>query len=249
MLGVGRVAIVTGGTRGIGRAISESLASEGMRVVALYKRNHDAARDLAQEAKRRGWTITTIGGDLTREASRNNVVAAVHEAADEVHVVVHAAASGVHRPVAELTARHLGFTFETNVVSIQSLLAELVPKMAAGGRIVGLTSAGSTHTIHHYGAVGASKGALDALLRHWAWELAPRGIAVNLVCPGMVETGALDAFPDRDTRVAGAASRTPTGRLTTSEEVAALVRFLCTPEAAQIIGQTLTIDGGKTLPS
>ena len=119
--------------------------------------------------------------------------------------------------------------------------------MPAGGRVIGLTSAGARQAFPAYAAVGASKGALDALFRHYAVELAPRGIAVNLVCPGAVRTRALDAIPDTEQRIAAAEAGTPTGRLTTCEEVAKVVLFLCSDGASQIIGQTIVIDGGRAV--
>ena len=90
---------------------------------------------------------------------------------------------------------------------------------------------------------------MESLFRHYAHEWAPQGIAVNLVCPGLVLTDAVEAFPDKETRTQKTIDVTPTGRLTTPDDVAKLVSFLCSPVAGQIIGQTITIDGGKTLIS
>jgi enoyl-[acyl-carrier protein] reductase III len=162
---------------------------------------------------------------------------------------VHSAASGVHRSAAELSVKHLSWTFEINVYAIHHLLQSLLERVPEGGRIIGITSSGGTRVIPYYSAVGASKGALESLFRHYASELAPRKIAVNLVCPGLVLTDAVEAFPDKETRLDKTIQATPTGRLTTPEDVAGLVSFLCSPAAAQIIGQTLVIDGGKTLSS
>lgn len=244
-----RVAVVTGGTRGIGREVSLALAAEGYAVFALYARDRQAAGELEEEARSRSLDVRTLRGNLAKEEARRRSIDAVLEAAEAVHVVVHAAATGVHRPAGELTAKHLRWTWETNVLALHALLVELLPRMPAGGRIIGLTSTGAARTVPDYGAVGSSKGALDALLRHYAVELAPRGIAVNLVCPGAVLTRALDAMPDKDERIAEARRRTPTGRLTTAREVARLILFLCSDDAAQIVGQTLVMDGGKSLPA
>lgn len=242
-----RVAIVTGGTRGIGRAVSWRLALQGMRVLAPYARNRRAAAELEAAADKAGLEIRGIRGDLSREAALAATVETLLDEAEAVDIVVHAAATGVHRPAEELSLKHLRWTFETNVLALHALLLALLPRMSAGGRIIGLTSAGGTRTIPAYTAVGASKGALESLLRHYAVELAPRGIAVNLVSPGLVLTGALDAFPDREARIEATRKETPSGRLTTPEDVADVVAFLCSPGAAQIVGQTLVVDGGRTL--
>jgi enoyl-[acyl-carrier protein] reductase III len=121
--------------------------------------------------------------------------------------------------------------------------------MKPGSRIVAVTSSGGTRVIPFYTAVGSSKGALESLFRHYAAELAPQGIAVNMVCPGLVLTDAVEAFPDKDARTQKTIDATPSGRLTTPEDVAGVVNFLMSPAASQIIGQTLVIDGGKTLSS
>ncbi len=242
-----RVAVVTGGTRGIGRAISWRLARDGMKVLAPYARNRRAAEELAAEAAREGLEISGLRGDLSREPALEATAAAVIEAAGRIDVLVHAAATGVHRPAEELSLKHLRWTFETNVFALHALLRALLPHMPAGGRILGLTSAGGTRTIPAYTAIGASKGALESLLRHYAVELAPRGIAVNLISPGLVLTDAVDAFPDRDARIETTRAETPSGRLTTPEDVAEVVAFLCSDAASQIVGQTLVVDGGRTL--
>ena len=115
--------------------------------------------------------------------------------------------------------------------------------------MIGVTSSGGTRVIPYYAAVGSSKGAMESLFRHYAFEWAPRDIAVNCVCPGLVLTDAVEAFPDKESRSQRALESTPTGKLTIPEDVAQLVGFLCSPFASQIVGQTIVIDGGKTLLS
>ncbi len=243
-----RVAVVTGGTRGIGRAITLALAGEGATVFALHARRRSAADALAAEAAARGLAVRCLRGDLTRPEELAASAGAVLAEAAAVDVVVHAAATGVHRRAFELTPKHLRFTFETNVFALHALLLALLPRIPAGGRIIGLSSAGAVRTAPFYAAVGSSKAALESLFRHYAVELAPRGITVNVVAPGLVETEALAAFPDREERLARTLRETPTGRLTTAVEVAEAVRFLASAEAGQITGQVLALDGGKGLP-
>ena len=243
----GPIAVVTGGTRGIGRAISVALARSGRSVYALYARDREAAAHLAGQAAREDLAIECLRVNITDEEDVKRCVAAIAGSAPRIEVLVHSAASGVHRDVTTLTPKHLKWTLDVNVFAIHELLRGLLPCIPSGGCIIGITSQGASRALPYYAAVGTSKGALDALFRYYAQELAPKGIAVNLVCPGMVETGALDAFPDRDGRIQNAVAHTPTGRLTTPEEVGNLVVFMCSEAAAQIVGQTIVIDGGRAL--
>jgi enoyl-[acyl-carrier protein] reductase III len=239
--------VVTGGTRGIGRAVSLAIAASGATVYAIFARNRTSARTFADLAEARGLDVRCVRADLTNDGDFGACVEKIRAETDRVDVLVHSAASGVHREAALLTPRHLAWTFGVNVFAFHRLLVELLPLMGAGGRIIGVTSHGGTRAVKLYAAVGSSKGALESLFRHYAQELAPRGIAVNLVCPGLVLTEALEAFPDKEERVRAALEKTPTGRLTTEDDIAAAVMFLCSESAGQIVGQTLVVDGGRGL--
>jgi enoyl-[acyl-carrier protein] reductase III len=241
------VAVVTGGTRGIGRAISVALARTGRSVYALYARDREAAADLAAQAAREDLAIECLRVNITDETAVDECIAAITRDAPRVEALIHSAASGVHKDVTALTPKHLKWTLDVNVFAIHPFVRGLLPYIPPGGRIIGITSQGSSRALPHYAAVGASKGALESLFRYYAQELAPKGIAVNLVCPGMVRTGALDAFPDSERRIQSATSQTPTGRLTTPDEVASVVTFMCSEAASQIVGQTIVIDGGRAL--
>ena len=116
-----------------------------------------------------------------------------------------------------------------------------------GGRIIAITSLGSTRVLPNYGVIGVSKAGIDALVRYLGVELAPRGIVVNAICPGTVDTRALTFFPDHDWIISESVKRTPAGRLCSPEDVAALASFLCTEEAAMIVGQVVVVDGGASL--
>lgn len=244
-----KIAVVTGGTSGIGRAVSIDLAKSGYRVLALFARNRQAADDLAEEARAGGLAIETIRGDLTHPERFKEVIHEIKTRTDRVDTLIHSAASGVHRASTELSVKHLNWTFEINVFAFHQLMLELRPMMRTGARIIGITSSGGTRVIPFYSAVGSSKGALEALFRHYAHELAPHGIGVNMICPGLVLTSAVDAFPDRDERIRRATDATPSGRLTTPQDVANVALFLCSAAAEQIVGQTIVVDGGKTLSS
>jgi enoyl-[acyl-carrier protein] reductase III len=240
---------VTGGTRGIGKAISLALAAEGAAVYALYNRDRRNADALEEEASQRGLFITAIRGDLSKDEKFHASVSRITDACDRVDILVHGAATGVFKPAMELTEKHLRWTIELNVISVHRLTRALISRIPRGGRIIGLTSPGGARVIPFYTAIGASKGALESLLRHYARELGPSGITVNLVCPGLVMTDAVEHFPDLVDRARITRTQTPTGALTVPEQVAAAVCYLCSPAASQITGETLVMDGGKGLLS
>ncbi len=244
-----KTAVITGGTRGIGRSVSLKLARMGAKVLALYGRDSKSAQELESQAKSENLNIVCIKGDLCNEDKFAAVVEKIKSETKFVDILVHCAASGVHRDALDLTLKHLRWTFEINVFAIHHLLQNLVDIMPQGSRVIGVTSSGGTRVIPYYAAVGSSKGALESLFRHYAFELAPKGIGVNLVCPGLVLTDAVDAFPDREARVEKTKNATPTGTLVTPEDVAETIAFLCEPRSSQIIGQTIVLDGGKTLIS
>ncbi len=245
----GKVAIVTGGTRGIGRGVAIQLATNGAKVYALYARDRASADELTKIAQDQNMDITCLRGDLTHPEKSQELINQILEICPHIDFVIHCAASGVHKSAIDLSLKHLKWTFDINVFAIHNVLQHLIPRMSQGGRVIAVTSAGGTRVIPYYAAVGSSKGALESLFRHYAQEWAPNGIAVNLVCPGLVLTDAVDAFPDGDARTEKTINSTPTGKLTTPEDVGKLVSFLCSESASQIIGQTIVMDGGKTLSS
>ena len=120
--------------------------------------------------------------------------------------------------------------------------------MAAGSAIVALSSLGAGRVLPNYTLVGASKAALEALVRYLAVELAPRGIRVNAVSASLVETGALDHFENKEEMLAAARQKTPAGRMVTVDDVAGAVRFLCSDDAQMVCGHVLVVDGGFSLP-
>ncbi len=244
----GKRILVTGGTRGIGRAVSLRFAEAGAEVIANYVRGRPAAEALGEEADARGISISLCRGDLTTEKGLASVEDAVSQGAGDLHGLVHCAATGVHKPFEELTTRHFDWTFALNVRAFFELVQRLLPRLVQGSSVVAVSSQGATRVVPAYAVLGASKGALEALARHLAAELAPRGIRVNILAPGAVRTEAWDAMPDAEARLAELAERTPTGALATAEEVAQAAQFLCCDAASAVVGQTLVVDGGASLP-
>lgn len=243
----GWTVLVTGGTRGIGRAISLRLARAGAIVVANYARNDEAAAALQAAAASEGLALEVLRADLTMPKGMSAVLERMARPDAGIVSIVHCAATGIHRPIEALTTKHLDWTMALNVRAFFELLKGLLPSLTDGSTIVVLSSAGASRAVPAYAAVGTSKGALESLARHAAAELAPRGVRVNILAPGSVETEAWDALPGKDERLADARHRTPLGRLVSLDEVANAALFLSSPASRGIVGHTLVVDGGQRI--
>ena len=242
----GRVALVTGGSRGIGRAISLELARHGADVAFNYLRDHEAAAAAEEEISALGVRCLKVRAHLGDVEKIRTLFDRVRSAFGRLDILVNNAASGVQLPAAELTDKHWQWTMNINARAPWLCAIEASRIMGEGGRIVNITSQGSQRVLPYYFSVGTSKAALEAITRYLAVELAPKGISVNAVSGGYMETSALDHFPNRDDMVEASKS-TPAGRALTPEDVAKVVAFLCTDEAEMIRGQVVVVDGGFSL--
>ena len=241
----GASVLVTGGSRGIGRAIALRFAELGAARVGIgYLRNDKAAETVAEELREAGAEPLLIRGNVSSER-----VVAEAAALGPFDAVVHNAATGVIRPALETEDKHWDWTLSANARALLALARGLAPDMKAGSSFIGISSLGSVRVLDNYVLVGVSKAALEAVVRYLAVELAPRGIRANAVSAGVVETGALDHFPNREQMIADGLARTPAGRLVEPRDVADAVCFLCSPEAEMVRGQTLIVDGGFSLPA
>ena len=246
----GKIALVTGGSRGIGRAISLKLGRLGARVVVNYSRSEESAGKVIQELHQLGVEGLAIKADMGDLEQVHEMFARVRSEAGGLDILVNSAARGLQRPRNAMASlpNHLRNTFDINVLGPWFATKEAAPLMEArgGGAIVNLTSLGAQRYMPNYAAVGVTKGALDTLTRYLAVELAPRGIRVNGVCPSWVEETAgvvplPSAYGDAIRRAA------PIGRPVTPEDVANVVAWLCGPESAMVVGQSIVVDGGLTL--
>lgn len=240
----GKSVLVTGGSRGIGQAIALRFADLGAAKVAIsYLRNDAAAEETAGQIRERGAEALLLRGNLG-EAEK---AIALLEQAGAVDVIVSNAATGVIRPTLELEERHWDWTMNANARALFTIARHAAPRMQPGGSIVAVTSLGSQRVLENYVLVGTSKAALEALVRYLAVELSPQDIRVNAVSAGLVETGALAYFPNRDEMLDRFATRTPAGRLVEPRDVAEVVCFLASPAAGMIRGQTIIVDGGYSI--
>ncbi len=242
----GKVAVVTGGSRGIGRACVLKLAQLGADVVVNYSRSTEDAEATANEA---GGNCVAIKADMGDRDAIVGLFQQVQEEFGRVDILVNSAARGLERPrgAVDSLPKHLKHSMDVNLFGpwfCSQEAAKLMPE--SGGAIVNLHSPGSERYMPRYAPVGVSKGALASLTTYMAVELAPRGIRVNGVSSGLVDGSdgirMLDEqLLERYCEVA------PAGRLVKPEEVAAAVTFLCSEDASMIIGHVLTVDGGYSL--
>ena len=243
----GKIALVTGGSRGIGKSIALELGRRGATVIINYLKNHEAAKTTVEELKLQGIKTTRIKAHVGEEAAIDSLVSKIENEFGQLDILVNNAASGVMRPSTELSVKHWDWTMNINARGPWMLSVAASRLMPDGGRIINISSPGSTWVLPAYFAVGVSKAAIEAVTRYLAVELGPKGIAVNTVSPGFVMTEALNAFPDQ-LGIRDIASRpTPAGRTITPEDVSRVVAMLCSSDAEMIRGQVIIVDGGETL--
>jgi len=244
----GKVALITGGSRGIGRAIAVRLAQAGADVAINYLRQRTAAEETIKMVEASGARAVAIRANVGEPENIAKLVDEVKEHFGHIDILVSNAASGVLKPAMELNEKHWHWTMDINAGTLLPLAQYTVPLMGdEGGHIIAVSSLGSVRAIPNYAAVGASKAALESLVRHLALELAPRHVSVNAVSAGVVDTDALKHFPNREEMLEVSRQKTPSGRLTTPDDVADIVLFLCSPLAKQIQGQTVVVDGGYSI--
>jgi enoyl-[acyl-carrier protein] reductase III len=245
----GKLALITGGGRGIGRAIALELAGRGADVLINYVRHPDDAQQTAEAARNMGVNAQTVRGNVADEAHVQRMFDEVRERFGYLDILVNNSASGVNRPAAELTAHHWDWTLNVNARGAWLCARAALPLMQArgGGAVVSISSLGASRVMKDYFLVGVSKAALEAVTRYLSIEFAPHGIRVNAVSGGLVETDALKSFSWGSEVIADTVRRTPAGRMVEPADLAHVVAFLCTPAAAMIRGQTIVVDGGFSL--
>lgn len=243
----GKVALITGGSRGIGRAIALRLAENGADVVVNYVRHKKDAAETADLVEKFGRKCLVVKANVAKQDDVEAMFGIIENEFGHLDYLVSNAASGVLKPAMELTERHWNWAMDINARALLTLVQQGVRMMQSGSRVIAVSSLGAIRAIENYTTVGASKAALESLVRHLAVELGPKGININTVSAGAVDTDALKHFPNRDQILGTALERTPLGRLTTPDDVADISLFLCSDLSAMIQGQVITVDGGYAI--
>lgn len=248
LAGKGNVALVTGGTRGIGRAVSLALADAGVETLVVnYLQDHAAAAETCRMIESRSARALPIQANLGSPDEIDALFARLRSHTARLDFLVHCAALTAFKPLVDTRPNQWDLTLNISARGFLLCAQHAAPLMHEGGAMVALTSLGGTRVVPEYGAMGPAKAALESVVRYLAVELAPRGIRVNAVAAGLVETESIHQFPAAAERRAAAVARTPLARVGTPAEIADVVTFLLSPAARWICGQTLIADGGFSL--
>jgi enoyl-[acyl-carrier protein] reductase III len=247
----GKVALVTGGSRGIGRACALKLAEAGADVIVNYVTSQSAANEVAEQIQAFGRRAAVVKADVSEQDDVNAMLDFIKESFGQLDIVVSNAATGGFRPLLATTARNFEAAMNTNVRSLLYLMQASVPlleKSAGRGKVVALSSHGSHMALPWYGVIGSSKAALESLVRHLTLEVGERNINVNVVKAGLVETDSTRLIPDSQAMFEGRKLKSMMGdRVLMPEDVANAVLFLCSPLSDLIQGETITVDGGSAI--
>jgi enoyl-[acyl-carrier protein] reductase III len=249
----GNVAVVTGGSRGIGRACALRLAQAGADIVLNYVVNRQAAMDVADQIADLGRRVLVVKADVSEEDDVRSMMDAIREHFGTLDILVSNAATGGFRPLLAATARNFQAAYQTNVLALLYLVQAAFPLMKRGegerrSKVIALSSHGSHMALPHYGLIGSSKAALESLVRHLTLEVGDRGINVNVVKAGLVDTDSTRRIPNADLMIEGRKERSIMGeRMLTAADVADAVLFLVSPLSDLVQGEVLTVDGGAAI--
>jgi len=246
----GKVALVTGASRGIGRGIALALAEAGADVTVHYARKTSLAHHVVSQIKSMGRRALAVKANFAEREQIDAMIDQIEAVFGGCDILVANAATGGFCPMLETSNKHWDWTMDVNARSILHCVQRLAPSMQSQGwgRVITITSLGGVRVVPHYSTVGLSKAVVESLTRYLAVDLAPKGIIVNAISPGLVATDALSNMGiDVQSTLDYVRQRNPTKRLVTPHDVGRVATFLCTDAAEMIVGQTLYVDGGFSL--
>ncbi len=243
----GKVAFVSGGTKGIGKSIALGLAEKGANVVVNYFRSRSSANETVKELQAFGVEAYAHRANMGNHDQIPPIFEDIKERFGKLDILVSNAALGLFTNMLEIDDKSWDLSMHTNarafLTSVQ-LASDIMPDHS---RVITLSSLGSIRYIAGYASIGVSKAAIENMVKYMAVELAPRKITVNCVSGGFIDTNAMKSFPNYDMMVKEVVNRTPFRRMGTAKEVGDVVVFLAGPKATWITGQTIIVDGGYTL--
>ncbi len=247
----GKTALVTGGSRGIGRACATRLAEAGADVVLNYVTSSAAADEVAEVVQAMGRNVAVVKADVSERDDCESMMQFIGETFGKLDILVSNAATGGFRPMLAITQKNFESTMKTNVMALIHLVQagyKLFQKADGRAKVVAISSHGSHMALPMYGAVGGSKAALESFVRHFALELGGQGINLNIVKAGLVDTDSTRRIPYAEQLFAARGMRSMTGdRYLLAEDVANCVLFLSSPLSDMVQGETLTVDGGAAV--
>ncbi|HQL24394.1 MAG TPA: SDR family oxidoreductase [candidate division Zixibacteria bacterium] len=243
----GKVAFVSGGTRGIGLVVCRKLAARGAHIVLTYFRSRSNAQEAVAELEKFGVEATAIRANMGNMEQVADVLKTIREKYRKLDILVSNAALGTYTDMMNIDRKDWEIAMHTNARAFLQLIQMGIPMMPRGSKVVALSSLGSIRYIPGYAAIGVSKAAVENMVRYAAIEMASREIYINCVSGGFIDTDALKVFPNYEEMKKQVTARTPFGRIGRPEEVAEAVVFLCGDGASWITGQTLIVDGGYSL--
>jgi enoyl-[acyl-carrier protein] reductase III len=247
----GRVALVTGSSRGLGRACAIRLAEAGADVIVNYVTSRTAALETAEQILALGRRVHVIKADVSEEDDVRSMFEYITREIGQLDIVVSNAATGGFRPLLAANQKHFQNTFQTNVLALLYLVQSALPLLERGpgrGKVIALSSHGSDTALPWYGLIGSSKAALESLVRHLTLEVGDRGVNVNVVKAGLLETDSTRRIPNAEQIFVERKDKSMMGdRMLAVEDVANAVLFLASPLADLIQGETLTVDGGSAV--
>lgn len=239
-----KVALITGGARGIGKATALKLAQEGCDIAVVYYNSSDEAERLVDEIRQLDRRAAAFQANVADQQSVKELFVQFKQQFDSLHFLISNAASGVLKPASKMSTKHWRWCLETNALALNHLVWEALPLMPYGGRVIALSSLGAERAIPNYAFIGASKAALEALIRSLSLELAEYGITANTVSAGVVDTDALKHFPNRQQLLDEYQAHSLAGRPLLTSDVANAIYLLCRPESQMINAHTLFVDAG-----
>jgi enoyl-[acyl-carrier protein] reductase III len=242
------ITLITGGSRGIGRAVSLRLARSGGHIIFVnYVQNETAAAETRRLVEAHGSRCFLCPANLGNPDEIDRLFDLIRRQTEHLDGFVHCASVNAFKPLSAVKPNQWDLTMNVDARGFLLCAQQVASLMTEGGRMVAVSSLGATQVMPNYGAQGPTKAALEAVVRSLAVELAPKGIRINCVAGGLVDTDSIRKFPNADHLIRSVVEHTPCARIGVPEDIAGAVAYLMSADSAWVCGQTLIVDGGISL--